>query len=57
MNNNTINLQKIHGSGNCHICGKPKIGKGNENCSYPHGMIPDKLVDEDNIFWSWKNNE
>ena len=49
-------LLDIHGDGDCHICGKPKIGEGSSICSYPHGMVPDKPVDpaHPDGFWTWK---
>jgi hypothetical protein len=52
-------LQEIHGDGNCHICGKPKAGEGENICSYPHGMMSDKAVDAEHPegFWTWKMPE
>ncbi len=49
-------LLEVHGSGKCHICGKPKVEEGLSICSYPHGMLPIKPVDENhpNGFWSWE---
>ena len=49
-------LLKIHGDGNCHICGQPKISEGADICSYPHGMIPVKAVDPEHPegFWAWE---
>lgn len=49
-------LEEIHGTGNCHICGKPKAGEGDSVCSYPHGMVPAAPVDpsQPNGFWAWE---
>ena len=45
-------LRGIHGDGNCHICGKPKVAKGSPVCSYPHAMLPDKEISPG--MWSWR---
>lgn len=45
-------LLKVHGSGNCHICGEPRAAKGSQWCSYPHAMLPDKEVAPG--MWSWR---
>jgi len=49
-------LVKVHGTGICHICGQLKARKGRNFCSYPHGMVPDKVVDPEHPegFWTWK---
>ena len=49
-------LTAYHGDGDCHICGKPKVGEGSSICSYPHGRVPDKPVDpaHPDGFWTWK---
>lgn len=48
-------IEEVHGAGNCHICGKPKIAAGSSTCSYPHGMMPIKAVDHEHPdgFWTW----
>ena len=48
-------LLRIHGDGNCHICGEPKTGPTSGPCSYPHGRMPVKVVDpkRPNGFWTW----
>ncbi len=48
-------LIEIHGDGNCHICGNPKIGEGKGPCSYPHGRVPIKVVNSSHPegFWEW----
>lgn len=46
-------LLKVHGPSNCHICGKPRAGKGSEICSYPHGMIPVAAVCEGMAAWEF----
>jgi len=45
-------LVEIHGSGNCHICGEPKVKEGKGICSYPHRMLPDEEVSPG--MWSWR---
>jgi hypothetical protein len=52
-------LLKIHGDGICHICGKPKAGKGRSICSYPHGRLPVAPVNpaQPKGFWSWETPE
>ncbi len=49
-------LLEIHGDGNCHICNQPKIGPGGGYCSYPHGRIPVKAIDDKHPegFWAWE---
>lgn len=50
-------LLKVHGDGNCHICGYPKrYPHKNFFCSYPHGMLPVApiLKDREEGFWSWE---
>ncbi len=49
-------LLRVHGDGNCHICGKPKRQPGGFTCSYPHGMVPERAIDPNhpNGFWSWE---
>ena len=49
-------LIRVHGRGKCHICGKPKAEGVDENsvCSYPHGMLPVKPVDEDHDDGFWE---
>ena len=44
-------LLKIHGDRDCHICGRPKIAKGANTCSYPHAMVPVEQVSEG--MWAW----
>ena len=45
-------LLKIHGPGNCHICGKPRAAAGEAICSYPHGLVPQEEVAPG--MFSWK---
>lgn len=49
-------LFQIHGTGNCHICGQPKVSDGSPICSYPHGMVQVRAVDQDRPegFWIWE---
>ena len=47
-------LRGIHGDGNCHICGKPKVAEGSINCSYPHAMLPDQEISPG--MWSWRGH-
>ena len=52
-------LLQIHGTGLCHICHKPRIDKGGEFCSYPHGMYPIKSMvtfPPDINFMEWKHD-
>jgi hypothetical protein len=45
-------LLKVHGLGNCHVCGQPKTGTGDVHCSYPHGMLPKEQITPG--MWSWE---
>lgn len=49
-------LLEVHGEGDCHICGKPRAGKGSDICSYPHGMLPPAPIDKNHPegFWGWE---
>ena len=44
-----LELLRVHGAGDCHICGKPKAS------SYPHGRLPAKFVDQNHPegMWTW----
>lgn len=48
-------LLAVHGDGNCHICGQPRIAEGLGICSYPHARLPVKPVDSGSPagFWEW----
>jgi hypothetical protein len=52
-------LLRIHGDGDCYICGKPRIGPGSDICSYPHGMLPTQPADPKHRdgFWHWEYPE
>lgn len=51
-----LELLRVHGAGDCHICGKPKASGGSPICSYPHGRLPAKLVDQNHPegMWTWR---
>ena len=53
-NEKSVRLFRVHGYGNCHICGKPKIEQGEMWCSYPHGRLPTATVNPNKrSFWVW----